>query len=185
MSKHRILTGIKPFIYLLLLLLIAGCRQFPGHYIAFNSCLQENTTIGEDFLVAYAELENFLLAEGYLNEPHRPDYAALLQDLATENRSISWRSAAPQVRDFWGLQQEITFGAFPLCAQQVSAGSIADEAGSLSRLSSVYEKFYDDENATFRNPELLQSLSDAVSDEDFGFLLYRAPLLTFVVYLME
>lgn len=185
MSTYRSFTKIKTLAALVLILVIGGCRQFPGHYVALNSCLQENTSIGEDFLVAFAELEDHLLSEGYLISASRQSYTDLLRDLSTEKRSMSWRATAPHVRDFWGLQQEGTFGAFPVCVQQLSASGAAASAESLNRLASVYEQFYAAGNPSFRNPDMLQALTEAVTDNDFEFLLYRAPLLVFVVYLME
>lgn len=168
-----------------LLLMAAACQQFPGHYIAFQGCLQENTSIGEEFLVAFAELEGYLLEEGHLSDSSREAYQALLSDLATGARELSWRDAAPQVRDFWGLQQEGTFGAFPACARQLSAGTVPGEAQSLQNLAVVYAEMFSPDADTFRDPALMASLADAVTDEDFKFVLYRAPLLVFVVYMMQ
>ncbi|AXJ01142.1 hypothetical protein CYPRO_1892 [Cyclonatronum proteinivorum] len=187
MKRSR--KNIKTFITGLLLLplfFMAGCSQFPGHYIAFNTCLQENTSIGEDFLVAFAELEEYLISEGYLEDISRESYRTTLNALATGSLAIEWRSVAPHVRDFWGLQQEGTFGAFPSCARQISSENTdPEQAQSLQNLSEVYDLFFTQPDASFRDPALLNQLSDAVTDDDFAFMLYRAPQMIFMVYLME
>lgn len=172
-------------IVLLLMLSMNGCRQFPGHYIAFQTCLQENTSIGEEFLVAFAELEDFLLREGHLRDNSREAYQTLLSGLTAQTHELRWRDAAPQVRDFWGLQQEGTFGAFPACVQRLSADAAPGEAESLQNLATVYAEMFSPETDSFRTSELLRALTEAVTDDDFGFVLYRAPLLVFIVYLMQ
>jgi hypothetical protein len=170
--------------------LITGCESFPRHYVKLNQCLIEQGSIGEDHLVAYAELEDWLLEQKLLEGSDKASYKRLLVDVATGSQQIQAYDAAPEVRDFWALQEGGSFGAFFSCSKDLSEELEDEEAASIHRMHRIFEQMREAAKtggeAGYKDPELLESLTtEAISDEDFEFVLYRASLLNLLVFMMD
>jgi len=163
--------------------LFQACERFPGHYVALNQCLQEHTAIGEELLVAFAELEEYLLSENLLEGTGQADYSTLLTAFAQGGVHLQGSEVAPHVRDFWGLEEAATFGAYMRCADDLSSRLSQSEAASIHQMQQVYRKMRD--TGSFEDVILLQDLSQAIEEDDFGFILYRSALLNMFVYMMD
>jgi hypothetical protein len=171
-------------------LLLAGCDSFPRHYVKLNQCLIEQGSIGEEHLVAYAELEDWLIEQNLLEGSDKASYSRLLVDMATGSQQIQAYDVAPEVRDFWALQEGGSFGAFFSCTKTLSEELEESEAASIHGMHSVFEQMRQaaetEGEAGYEHPELLETLaSEAISDEDFEFVLYRASLLNLLVFMMD
>lgn len=173
----------KAITFSLFCLVFGACERFPGHYVALNQCLQENTAVGEEILVAFAELEKYLQDENLLEGTQAADYASLLTDVAEGRARLSAQDVAPRVRDFWGIQEAATFGAYMRCARELSESISAQEASSIHRMHEVYKQMMEADD--FDSPEHIESLINAISEDDFRYLLYRSAVLTVLVYMME
>ncbi|MCH8556402.1 MAG: hypothetical protein LAT84_01210 [Balneolia bacterium] len=173
----------KSIIIFIICLVFAACERFPGHYVALNQCLQENTAVGEEILVAFAELEEYLLDENLLEGTQPSNYASLLTAVAEGRTSLSAHEVAPRVRDFWGIQEAATFGAYMRCGRELSENMSAGEASSIHRMHEVYTQMMEADD--FDSPEHINALIDAISEDDFRYLLYRSAVLTVLVYMME
>ena len=178
---------------LLLLLLTAflnACERFPGHYVEFNQCLIDETSVGEDYLIAYAELEEWLLAENLLESADQASYARLLKQVARGERDIRAADAAPEVRDFWALQEGGSFGAFFRCAETMSETFDEGQAASIHGMNRVFQQMRPDRAVgnvhQYDDAGLLERLAtEAITEEDFEFTLYRASLLNLLVFMMD
>ena len=169
---------------------LSGCEQFPRHYVALNQCISEQSSVGEDHLIAYAELEDWLLEQELLAAADKASYASLLAGVASGGTDIRAYDVAPEVRDFWALQEGGSFGAFFSCAETLRGELNENQAASIHGMQRVFEQMQPagDVGAQpdYRNPELLDRLAtEAITDEDFEFVLYRASLLNLLVYMMD
>ncbi len=170
-------------VFLIALFLSAACARLPAHYLELNQCLDEHSPAGEEFLVAFAELEDYLLAEELLDNTSRDAYRELLTSTAERRIHISGGQAAPEVRDFWLLQDPGTIGAFLHCTKQAASAFEESRARSLHRLNNVFDDMR--RNNAYDDPVLAAALVDASEDEDFEFMLYRSASLAVLIYMMD
>lgn len=169
---------------------LSGCESFPGHYVKLNQCLIEQSSVGEEHLVAYAELEDWLLEQELLEAADKASYGQLLRELAVGEQQIRAYDVAPEVRDFWALQEGGSFGAFFSCAETLSEELSEQQAASIHGMNKIFTQMRPQQEAgrqvRYRDAELLQKLAtEAITDEDFEFVLYRASLLNLLVFMME
>ncbi|MCH8568760.1 MAG: hypothetical protein LAT67_10870 [Balneolales bacterium] len=166
-----------------LLISLASCSRFPAHYVEFLQCLGEESAVAEEVLVAYSEMEEWLIQNQHLADLSRESYLQLLTEMSDENTTLFFRNASPHVRDFWGLQEGASFRSFFSCSARVSEKLGESSAESLSSMSAVYQQM--DETAAHTHSDQLEALTNAITDQDFNFLLYRAALLNKIIFMME
>ncbi len=184
-SPAKCISRFQPYILLfsVMMITLSGCARLPGHYIELNRCIEEHSPIGEEFLVAFSELEGFLLDEGHLTDTTKDAYRNLLLRMANEEISISAYNTAPHVRDFWSLQEQGTIGSYLTCTRQVSEKREPDEARSAHQLREVFDEM--SATGNYSHSDSVTALVDAIRDEDFDYVLYRSAPLAIVVYMME
>lgn len=183
------LAGTRLLPYLALLFIgfsLTSCERFPRHYTKLNQCLIENGSVGKEHLVAYAELEDWLIAEDLLGAPDKSSYKSLLNDVALGRLQIRAYDAAPEVRDFWALQEGGSFGAFFSCTEKLHSELSETQAASVHAMHEIFVQMRSGGNVRYGDAELLSALvEEGITDEDFEFVLYRAALLNLLVFMME
>jgi len=168
---------------ILMLLILASCTRVSEHEAAFFRCLNDQSALGEDFRESLLQLETYLLENNYLRSVTRDDYMYLLRSMISGSVSISTQNAAPEVRDFWYLENPSTFGAYPACAEIIDENYQLSETRSLKRMARLYSQTGFLSGADTESG--LADLAESISADDFEKILYRGALLVYIVRLME
>jgi|GEM_PF-4692399 len=146
-----------------------------------KTCLQANSALEENLLQSLETFESNLVENNYLSGSTKQSYQNLLVRIIEQREGFNQNEISEGIEEFWMLQAPSSFASYPHCSQKIADEfqSRVDSTYSIFHMSNLYKKM--DQQAGFKNKELLTELINGIKDSDFEQIEYRGAILNAIV----
>jgi len=147
----------------------------------FKTCLQTNSALEKNFLQSLETFETNLIENNYLSGPTKQSYENLLTNIIDHQESFNQKEISDGIEEFWKLKTPSSFSSYPHCSQKIAdeSQSRIDSTYSIFQMSKLYKKM--DQQAGFKDKELLIRLVNRIKNSDFEQIEYRGAILNAIV----